>query len=396
VREAGLKVDIKVAPSVGEMLRKPVFGMALREVKPADLLSRKVINLDEAGIARNISGKVVLVTGAGGTIGGELSRQALRYGPSKLILLDNHGTSLLHRELELREKSRKTQIIPILGSIRDSVVIETVFNEHKPHGVLHAAAHKHVAQLEESVHEGVQNNLLGTFKVAKAAAKHSADFMLLISTDKAVNPSCVMGATKRIGEMVIQSFAEEYPQTRFLAVRFGNVLGSSGSVLKIFQEQIAKGGPLTLTHPEMTRYFMTVEEAVQLIMHTATMAAGGEIFILRMGKPVKILDMAKSLILLNELEPEKDIQIEFMGMRPGEKLHEELIEHSSEAENSAHPQIMKLKPNRVQKLSRLEAHIDHIEELAREGDRGEVLKKLHEMVPSFVAVAKTSLPVDPT
>jgi FlaA1/EpsC-like NDP-sugar epimerase len=391
VRLSGTKAEIKIAPSVTEMFDGSNARLPLRKVSPADLLNRKTVALDEASLARSFGGKVVLVSGAGGTIGSELCRQALRFGPAKVILLENHATSLFYREMELRERSRKTEVVAILGDAKDEALVDRIFDEHQPHIVLHAAAHKHVHQLQTNVQEGIQNNLLATYVMADAAHRHHAESFLLVSTDKAVRPANVMGATKRAAERVVQAFATE-SRTTFMAVRFGNVLGSSGSVLKIFQEQIAKGGPITITHPDMTRYFMTVEEAVQLILHSTTMATGGEVFILDMGQPVRILDMAKNLLMLNGLELDKDIKIEFIGPRSGEKIAEELVEDPDGVEQSAHPQIMRLSNGKIS-FPELEKQIRNITSLCHTNDETYVLRKLQELVPTFrlpekAAVAK--------
>ena len=382
LHDAASEAELRIAPSLEEMLENPGNGVALRKVRPADLLNRSVVKFDAPQIASFLAGKRVLVTGAGGTIGAELCRQVLRYGPAKLILLENHATSLFYREMELGPKAANTAVIPVLGDARDQALIDRIFAQHAPQIILHAAAHKHQPQLETNIQEGIQNNILATFYMAKAARQYGAECFLLISTDKAVNPTSVMGATKRVAEMVVTGLAVESPKTRFMAVRFGNVLGSSGSVLRIFQEQIAKGGPITITHPDMTRFFMTVEEAVQLILHAATMAKGGELFILKMGRAVKILDMAKNLILLHGLTPDKDIRIQFTGLRPGEKLDEELMEDPSSLQKSEHDDIMVLKKEDVP-AEWMQSRILDFELLARGKDNAASIRKLMETVPTF-------------
>ena len=346
-------------------------------------------------IAHALKGKAVLVTGAGGTIGSELSRRVLQYHPRKLMLIESHATSLFHAESELRGMAEGTEIIPILGDIRDQALLDRVFREHKPAVVLHAAAHKHVHQLESNVHEGVGNNILGTYYVARAAHKHEAEVFLLVSTDKAVRPSCVMGATKRVAEFIVRSFAARGGRTRFVAVRFGNVLGSSGSVLEIFQEQIANGGPITVTDPAVTRYFMTVEEAAQLILQAASMALGGEIFILKMGTPVKILEMAKNLILLCGLEPDKDIEIRFTGLKQGEKMDEELIEDLGSCDESEHPSIMVLRPDGAA-VTDIQSRIVDLEILSRPACAKALVEKLRELTPTFVPAAAHRIPAKGT
>lgn len=386
LRDVSEKPEIKIAPSLDEMLRSPHMGAALRQVRPVDLLNRGVVKLDMARIEKFLSGKTVLVTGAGGTIGSELSRQALQYRPRKIILIENHATSLFYAEAELRKRAGETEIIPLLGDIRDQALIDRVFTQHRPAAVLHAAAHKHVHQLEFNVQEGVGNNILGTYYLARAAHKHEAEVFLLVSTDKAVRPSSVMGATKRVAELIVRSFASRSGRTRFVAVRFGNVLGSSGSVFEIFQQQIAKGGPITVTHPDVTRYFMTVEEAVQLILQAASMARGGEIFVLKMGTPVRILEMARNLILLSGLEPDKDIEIRFTGLKQGEKLDEELVEDSGLCDDSEHPSIMILRPD-GEVMPDMEKCIVDMGLLNRTSGPQALVAKIKELAPSFAPAA---------
>jgi FlaA1/EpsC-like NDP-sugar epimerase len=371
---------IKFAPSLDEMLRSPAAGANPRKVQPADLLNRKEVRLDNARIARSIEGKVVLVTGAGGTIGGELCRQAVGYRPKTIILIENHATALFYRENELREKVPGVEVVGVLGDVRDQSLLERIFKVYKPQAVFHAAAHKHVFQLESNIQEGVNNNVIGTHRLAAAADRHGCEVFLLISTDKAVRPSCVMGATKRAAEMVVTDFARR-SKTRFMAVRFGNVLGSSGSVLKIFQEQIEQGRPITLTHPDATRYFMTVEEAVGLVLQAGAMCKGGEVFVLNMGEPVRILDMARNLILLSGLEPGRDVDIRITGLKTGEKMAEELVEDPAGQERSEHPDITVLhSENRA--IGDLDARLLELELASRGTDKAAVLRKLMDFVPT--------------
>lgn len=370
--------ELKIAPSLDEMLRSPTQGMSLRKVKPADLLNRGVVHLDKARIGRFLEGKTVLVTGAGGTIGSELCRQAAQYGPARLVLLESHATSLFYADSALR-KEGGPEIVPVLGDVRDQACVGRLFEEHGPQVVLHAAAHKHVHQIEENVAEGISNNVLGTYYLARAARKHGAEAFLLVSTDKAVRPRSVMGATKRVAELLVRGMARQ-GGTRFMAVRFGNVLGSSGSVLEIFQRQIAQGGPITLTHPDVTRYFMTVEESVELILQAAAMAKGGEVFVLKMGTPVKILDMARNLLLLSGLEPGKDIEIRVVGLKRGEKLDEELVEEPADCSDSEHPSIMVL---RKDELPDIEARVLDLELAVRAAPPSGLVERLKELVPTF-------------
>jgi len=391
LRDVEDKPELKVAPGLDEMLRAYRGGAAPRSVRPADLLNRDEVKLDLARIALALKGKAVLVTGAGGTIGSELCRQVLQYHPRKLVLVENHATSLFYAESGLRKSAEGAEIVPVLGDVRDQALIERVFQEHQPAVVLHAAAHKHVHQLEFNVQEGVGNNVLGTYYVARAAHKHRAEVFLLISTDKAVRPSSVMGATKLVAEFIVRSFAARGGCTRFVAVRFGNVLGSSGSVLEIFQQKIAKGDALNVTHPDVTRYFMTVEEAVQLILQAAAMALGGEIFVLKMGTPVKILEMAKNLILLSGLEPGKDIEIRFTGLKQGEKLDEELVEDAALCDESEHPSIMVLRPE-PGAGGDLESRILALGALSRTAGSQELVRKLMELTPTFAPAAAHRAP----
>jgi FlaA1/EpsC-like NDP-sugar epimerase len=391
LRNAPNKIELKIAPSLDEMFKANHTGASPRRVRPADLLNREVVKLDMVRIEHALKGKTILVTGAGGTIGSELCRRVLQYHPRKLVLIENHATSLFYADAEFKEMSAGTEVVPILGDIRDQALIDRIFTEHKPAVVLHAAAHKHVHQLESNVQEGVGNNILGTYYVARAAQKHEAEVFLLVSTDKAVRPSCVMGATKRVAEFIVKSFAGRGAQTRFVAVRFGNVLGSSGSVLEIFQQQIAKGGPVTVTHPDVTRYFMTVEEAAQLILQAASMAQGGEIFILKMGAPVKILEMTKNLILLSGLEPGKDIEIRFTGLKQGEKLDEELVEDFAHCDESEHPSIMIVRSDGAA-ASDVDSWIVDLEILTRTAGAKRLVKKLQELTPTFAPAPAHHIP----
>jgi FlaA1/EpsC-like NDP-sugar epimerase len=374
--------DVRIVPTLDEMLKSPKRSDP-RKVQPIDLLNRREVALDTGRIERSIHGKVILITGAGGTIGGELSRQIVDYRPRTVILVENHATALFYREAELRGKLPGVEVVGILGDIRDQSLLDRIFRDYKPQIVFHAAAHKHVHQLETNIHEGVSNNLLGTYHLANAADRHGVETFLLISTDKAVRPSCVMGATKRAAELVVSHFAR-VSRTRFVAVRFGNVLGSSGSVLKIFQEQIELGRPLTITHPDVTRFFMTVEEAVGLVLQASVMAKGGEIFVLKMGEPVRIMDMARKLILLSGLEPDRDIEIRITGLKPGEKLNEELVEDLAGQGQSEHPEIMVLLSEN-KPVDALSEKIFSLELASRGADKAAVLRGLLQLVPTFTA-----------
>ncbi len=317
-------VSVKTVPGVYEIINGNVSLNQLREVKVEDLLRRNPVDLKSDRISSFLRGRTVLVTGGGGSIGSELCRQIVEYSPERLIILDiyENSTYLLLRELE--QQFPQLPIVPVIGSVRDQDKLKYVFARYKPAVVFHAAAHKHVPLMEENPGEAVKNNIFGTLNTVRAAEQYKTEQFVLISTDKAVNPTNIMGASKRVAEMIIQQHNQR-SKTNFMAVRFGNVLGSCASVVPIFKEQIASGGPVTVTHPEVERYFMTIPEAVQLVIQAGSLGSGGEVFVLDMGEPVKILDLARDLIRLSGLIPGEDIEIEFTGLRPGEKLYEELL-----------------------------------------------------------------------
>jgi len=318
----GLGVRFKVIQSLSEMIVNNVADN-LRDIKVEDLLEREQISLDMQIVRAEIENQTVLITGAGGSIGSELARQIHGFNPRKLILLDNAETPLYQIDMELKSREGTTEIIPCIGDVRSRRGLDRIFHKFKPQFVYHAAAYKHVPMMELSPLDAVNNNIIGTFKLASVASKHQVSKFVLISTDKAVRPTSIMGTTKRIAEMVVQSLNGN--GTRFVVVRFGNVLGSNGSVVPLFQRQIASGGPVTVTHPEVTRYFMTIPEAVMLVLQAGSIGKGGELFLLDMGEQVKILDLARNMIRLAGLVPDRDIKIEFTGLRAGEKLYEELL-----------------------------------------------------------------------
>lgn len=361
------------------------------KIDPYVLLRRKEVVLDTPNIDRFIKAKTLLITGAGGTIGGELARQVIQYRPSKVILLDNHATSLISCELALKDLSYAGKIVSILGDLRDKPLMKRMFSTHRPQLVFHAAAHKHLSQLEFNVHEGISNNLVGTYHLADIARQFGVEVFAFVSTDKAVYPACVMGATKRAGEQIMSTFAET-SDTTFLSVRFGNVLGSSGSVLQILQKQIDEGKPLTVTDPKATRFFMTVQEAAGLILQAAFMAEGGEIFILKMGEPIRIEDLARRLLSVNGLVPNKDVPIHFTGLKPGEKLQEELVEETEEKQWSVHSSIWVVYPKNLP-VDTLSFQISELERLCVDGSTGALLNTLHQLVPTFTTgSAKKKLP----
>lgn len=358
-QETGVK--IRVLPSVADIIKNKSLLQNLRDVEIEDLLGREPITLANENIGELIKGKSILVTGGGGSIGSELCRQIAKFNPSRLIIFDIYENNLYNIEMELKQNhyDEKFEIVAIVGSVRDKKRLEQVFKKYNPYLVFHAAAHKHVPLMEVSPLEAIKNNVFGTYNVANYADKYSVKRFILISTDKAVNPTNIMGATKRMCEMIIQAFNQK-SKTEFAAVRFGNVLGSNGSVLPLFKKQISAGGPVTVTHKEITRFFMTIPEAVSLVLQAMSYAKGGEIFVLDMGEPVKIYDLAVSLIKLSGLEPNVDIPIEITGLRPGEKLYEELLMSEEGLQTTAHNKIFIGKPSDItyeqmlKKLGKLE------------------------------------------
>jgi FlaA1/EpsC-like NDP-sugar epimerase len=335
---SSLPVKVSILPGVHEIINGDVTISKIRPVQIEDLLGRKEVKINLEEVAGYLKNEVVLVTGAGGSIGSELCRQVASFQPKSLLLLDHAENNVYEIEMELIKLCPICELVPLVADIRDSERVNQIFDKYNPTVIFHAAAHKHVPLMECNREEAVKNNIFGTKNVAEAADRHGAKSFLLISTDKAVNPTSVMGATKRVAEMVIQSLAKT-SKTRFCAVRFGNVLGSRGSVIPLFKKQIEDGGPITVTHPDMTRYFMTIPEAVQLVIQAGAMGDNGEIFVLDMGEPVKITDLALDLIRLSGLEPEKDIKIDFTGIRPGEKLFEEVLTAEEGTMTTKHERI---------------------------------------------------------
>ena len=318
------EADVKILPAIAIGFTESLSSM-VREVRYEDLLGREPVQVNQEGIGVFLEGKVVLVTGGGGSIGSELCRQIVKYNPAKLLIFDIYENNAYEIQMELQRHYPELQIITRIGSVRDYDRMNKLFETFKPQIVYHAAAHKHVPLMEDSPNEAIKNNCLGTWNVVKLADLHKVENFTLISTDKAVRPANVMGATKRICEMIVQSYAGRSTQTRFAAVRFGNVLGSNGSVIPLFLKQIEEGGPVTVTHRDITRYFMTIPEAVSLVLQASLFAQGGEIFVLNMGKPVKIYELAENLIRIKGYKPNEDIMIRITGLRPGEKLYEELL-----------------------------------------------------------------------
>jgi FlaA1/EpsC-like NDP-sugar epimerase len=377
--DAGL--PMKIIPGIYEILDGRVSLSRLREVSIEDLLGREAVELDTTAIGEFLTGKRVLVTGAGGSIGSELCRQVLRFSPESLVLVERSENALFEIDRELAAISSDTPSVPVIADICDEVRLEQVFRRHRPQVVFHAAAHKHVPMMEHNPGEALKNNVFGTQKVADAANRHEIEAFVMISTDKAVNPTSVMGASKRLAEMYVQSLGSE-SSTKYVAVRFGNVLGSAGSVIPVFKRQIANGGPVTVTHPEMRRYFMTIPEACQLVMQAGAMGKGGEIFVLDMGEPVKIVDLARDLIRLSGLS-EEEVPILFTGVRPGEKLFEELSTAEENMDKTRHPKIF-IGRIATYDSKELSGHFDRLVELAESGlPRSEVRMVLREIIPEM-------------
>lgn len=342
-------IQTQTIPRIEDLMTGKVSVNDMQDVKIEDLLGRDEVQLDLKAIADKLTGRTILVTGAGGSIGSEICRQVSEFRPRRLILLGHGENSIYNIDMELRQKvSPHTEIIPIIADVQDRMRIFDIVSEYKPDVMYHAAAHKHVPLMEANPMEAVKNNIFGTKNVAEAADTFGVSYFVMISTDKAVNPPNVMGATKRFAEMIVQNLAKE-SKTKFAAVRFGNVLGSRGSVVPLFKQQIAKGGPITVTDPEMTRYFMTIPEASRLVIQAGTLAAGGEVFVLDMGEPVKIVDLAKNLIKLSGYS-EEEIGINYSGIRPGEKLFEELLNENERQSEYVFPKIFVGKAEPVSRL----------------------------------------------
>ncbi|MGE5580517.1 MAG: polysaccharide biosynthesis protein [Bacillota bacterium] len=359
----GLRVKIRALPRLLDLANRNFELNMVREIEIEDLLGRPEVKLDSRKISEYLAGKTVLVTGAGGSIGSEICRQVASFGPASLVLLGHGENSIFNVRMSLAKDFPDIKTEAVIADIRDSARVRDVFIQYRPNVVFHAAAHKHVPLMEGNLTEALKTNVFGTLNVARAAKRYDCEKFVMISTDKAVNPSSIMGVSKRIAEMVVRSMNDDPSRTSFVSVRFGNVLGSSGSVVPIFKTQIASGGPVTVTHPEMKRYFMTIKEAVQLVLQAGTMGRGGEIFVLDMGKPVKIVDLAEQMIKLSGRIPYTEIPIVFSGVRPGEKLFEELLTAEEGTTATAHSQIYIAQQNGLDiadlhaKLARLEEEL---------------------------------------
>ncbi len=377
--------ELRILPGIYQLLNGDVSISKLRKVEIEDLLGREPIRVDLNQIMGYVSNKVVLVTGGGGSIGSELCRQIASHNPKQLIVFDVYENNAYDLQQELIRSYPDLNLVVLIGSVRNTHRMESVFEKYRPNIVYHAAAHKHVPLMEDSPNEAIKNNVFGTYKTAKAADKYGADRFVLISTDKAVNPTNIMGASKRMCEMVVQMM-NRHSKTEFVAVRFGNVLGSNGSVIPLFKKQIEEGGPVTVTHKDIIRYFMTIPEAVSLVLQAGAYAKGGEIFILNMGEPVRILDLAENLIRLSGYVPYEDINIEFTGLRPGEKLFEEMLMDEEGLQET---------PNRLIHIGK---PIDFDEELFRRqldelykianSDSGQIKEAVRNIVPTYVISGK--------
>ena len=340
---------MRALPGMYQLLSGEVNVSRLRDVEVEDLLGRDPIAVDIDSIAGYVSGKTVMVTGGGGSIGSELCRQIAGHKPKRLIIVDIYENNAYDIQQELKTKYPNLDLVVLIASVRNTLRINMIFEKYKPEIVYHAAAHKHVPLMEDSPNEAIKNNVFGTWKTAMAAAMNGTEKFVMISTDKAVNPTNVMGASKRICEMIVQTMNKHY-DTEFVAVRFGNVLGSNGSVIPLFKKQIAAGGPVTVTDPNIIRYFMTISEAVSLVLQAGAFAKGGEIFVLDMGEPVKILDLAENLIKLSGYKVGEDIRIEFTGLRPGEKLYEEMLMDEEGLQDTANKMIHIGKPIQLDEM----------------------------------------------
>ena len=373
---------LKIIPGLYQILNSTTTMQdKIRDVEVEDLLGRESIKLDNEGIEDYINGKTVLVTGGGGSIGSELCRQIAKFSPKMLIILDIYENNAYDIQNELKNDYKDLNLKVLIGSVRDKRRIDGVFNLYRPNIVFHAAAHKHVPLMEESPSEAIKNNVFGTFNVAEAADRYKVKRFVLISTDKAVNPTNIMGATKRCCEMIVQAFNER-SETEFVAVRFGNVLGSNGSVIPLFKKQIKNGGPVTVTHKDITRFFMLIPEAAQLVLQAGAYARGGEVFVLDMGKPVKIYDLAEDLIRLSGLEPGNDIAIKVTGLRPGEKLYEELLMSEEGLQTTGHEKIFVGKPT-FKDMEGLVEDLTSLKFVIEKGDKQVITDKLKEIVPTF-------------
>ncbi len=380
-RQAGVP-SVRILPGVAAMLEGRVTLASVRDVKVEDLLKRPAVELDMSSVGEYLYGRTVLITGAAGSIGAELARQIARVEPGRLLLLEKDETHLFGLEVDLRREAPRVPVFPIVGDVRDRARMHQVFLTYQPQVVFHAAAYKHVPMMEAHPQEAVTVNILGTKVTAEVAAEAGVEMFVLISTDKAVNPTSVMGATKRVAEMLVRRL-NEAGATRFVAVRFGNVLGSRGSLIPLLEEQIRRGGPITVTDPAMERYFMTIPEAVRLILKASTLGAGGEVFVLDMGEPVLVLELVEALIRLSGLEPDVDVPIQFTGIRPGEKLREEILLAEEGTRATSADKILVARLGSEPDPVALDAGIELLSSAAAEGNPGRIRALLQDLVATY-------------
>lgn len=376
------KAKVQIIPDIFEVMDGRLTVNTVRDINIEDLLRREEVTLDMSGISHYIRGKVVTVTGGGGSIGSELCRQIATFNPKKLVIIDIYENNAYDLQNELIQKYPKLNMEVLIASVRDRKRLENIFEEHKPQVVFHAAAHKHVPLMERSPMEAIKNNVFGTLNVVETAHKFKIERFVMISTDKAVNPTNVMGATKRMCEMIVQAY-DTISDTHYAAVRFGNVLGSNGSVIPLFLNQIKAGGPVTVTSEKITRFFMTIPEAAKLVLQAGAYANGGEIFVLDMGKPVKIYDLACDLIKLSGYEPNKDMKIEITGLRPGEKMYEELLMNEEGLGKTGHNKIFVGRPSAFS-IVELKEKFKELERVIERNDEWELREKIGEIVPTYV------------
>ena len=376
------RAQLRTVPGVDNLIDGKVTLSQLSDVNIEDLLRREPVSLDTEALGQSLTERVVLVTGAGGSIGSELCRQVCRFRPARLVLVEQAENALFQIDRALRAEHPDVTVVPYVADICDSKRLEEIFASERPHAVFHAAAHKHVPLMEANPGEAIKNNVFGTRKLADLSDRFGVDRFVMVSTDKAVNPTSIMGVSKRVAEIYVQSLSQR-SRTHYVTVRFGNVLGSAGSVVPIFREQIARGGPVTVTHPEMKRYFMTIPEACQLVMQAGVMGKGGEIFVLDMGEPVKIVDLARDLIRLSGLEPDVDVSIEFTGIRPGEKLFEELAVDEESVDKTKHPKIYvgRFRPHVLEDVER---GLSALHAAAHGGDPARIKRTFKAIVPEYL------------
>ena len=373
-------IPFRTMPSLNELIDGKISVNRLREVEITDLLRREPVRIDDQLVGQSLNGKRVLVTGAGGSIGRELCRQVARWKPAELILLGHGENSIFETLLELEESFPSLAIRPIIADVRDRKRLEFTFERYQPQVIFHAAAHKHVPLMQANVEDAITNNVLGTCNVVEVALSTNVERLVMISTDKAVCPTSVYGASKRLAEMLVLDAAHRTGRA-FSVVRFGNVLGSRGSIIPLFKRQIASGGPVTITHPDMYRYFMTIPEAVHLVLQASAMGKGSEVFVLNMGEQIRILSLAEDLIRLSGLEPGKDIEIIFTGIRPGEKLREALWDEGAVYQPTSHPDVLRLADNDLPASETLSQAVDQLRQLAQAGDADAIISELDALIP---------------